>query len=124
MKIELLNNKIFINDGKNIQEIHPFWLRERIDGKEYLDAGTEQRLFDIDQNICGTVDLILLNKKTNNYAIFDYKTSKNLGLCFDKYKEQIKIYGDMFIKLTSLDTFEGVVVLLKPDGDYELHTTT
>ena len=46
MKIELLNNKIFINDGKNIQEIHPFWLRERIDGKEYLDAGTEQRLFD------------------------------------------------------------------------------
>jgi len=34
------------NNGSSIQEIHPFWLRERVDGEEYLDKGTQQRLFD------------------------------------------------------------------------------
>ena len=28
------------------KEIHPFWLRERVDGEEFLDKGTQQRLFD------------------------------------------------------------------------------
>ncbi|MDC0216015.1 TauD/TfdA family dioxygenase [Candidatus Pelagibacter sp.] len=46
MKIELNNNKIFINKGSVKQEIHPFWLRERIDGEEFLDKGSQQRLFD------------------------------------------------------------------------------
>ena len=46
MKIELSENKIFFNNGKSVQEIHPFWLRERVDGEKYLDKGTQQRLFD------------------------------------------------------------------------------
>ena len=46
MKIELNENKIFFNNGKSVQEIHPFWIRERVDGDEYLDKGTQQRLFD------------------------------------------------------------------------------
>ena len=46
MKIELSENKIFFNNGKFVQEIHPFWLRERVDGDEFLDKGTQQRLFD------------------------------------------------------------------------------
>ena len=46
MKIQLNENKIFYNNGKSIQEIHPFWLRERVDGEEFLDKGTQQRLFD------------------------------------------------------------------------------
>ena len=46
MKIELNENKVFFNNGKSIQEIHPFWLRERVDGEEFLDKGTQQRLFD------------------------------------------------------------------------------
>ena len=46
MKIELINNKIFLNNGNIKEEIHPFWLRERLDGEEYLDKGTQQRLFD------------------------------------------------------------------------------
>ena len=49
MKIELNENKIFFNNGKSVQEIHPFWLRERVDGDEYLDKGTQQRLFDPSQ---------------------------------------------------------------------------
>ena len=46
MKIELNENKIFFNNGKSVQEIHPFWIRERVDGDEFLDKGTQQRLFD------------------------------------------------------------------------------
>ena len=46
MKIELDRNKVLFNNGSSIQEIHPFWLRERVDGEDYLDKGTQQRLFD------------------------------------------------------------------------------
>ena len=46
MKIELSKNKVMFNNGHSTQEIHPFWLRERVDGAEFLDKGTQQRLFD------------------------------------------------------------------------------
>ena len=46
MKIELNENKIYFNNGSLKKEIHPFWLRERVDGEEFLDKGTQQRLFD------------------------------------------------------------------------------
>ena len=46
MKIELDENKIYFNNGSAKKEIHPFWLRERVDGEEFLDKGTQQRLFD------------------------------------------------------------------------------
>jgi gamma-butyrobetaine dioxygenase len=46
MKIELDKNKVFFNNGSLKKEIHPFWLRERVDGEEFLDKGTQQRLFD------------------------------------------------------------------------------
>ncbi len=46
MKIELNNNKVFFKNNNSVEEIHPFWLRERVDGEEYLDKGTQQRLFD------------------------------------------------------------------------------
>ena len=46
MKIELHENKVYFNNGSIQKEIHPFWLRERVDGEQYLDKGTQQRLFD------------------------------------------------------------------------------
>ena len=46
MKIEVSQNKVLFNNGYSTQEIHPFWLRERVDGEEFLDKGTQQRLFD------------------------------------------------------------------------------
>ena len=46
MKIELNQNKVYFNNGSLKKEIHPFWLRERVDGDEFLDKGTQQRLFD------------------------------------------------------------------------------
>ena len=46
MKIELHENKVYFNSGTEKKEIHPFWLRERVDGEEFVDKGTQQRLFD------------------------------------------------------------------------------
>ena len=46
MKIELIENKVYFNNGFEKKEIHPFWLRERVNGDKYLDKGTQQRLFD------------------------------------------------------------------------------
>ena len=46
MKIELFKNKIFYNNNGQKKEIHPFWLRERVSGDQFVDKGTKQRLFD------------------------------------------------------------------------------
>ena len=46
MKIELSKNKVFLIINSKKLEIHPFWLRERVDGYEFLDKSTQQRLFD------------------------------------------------------------------------------
>ena len=46
MKIELSNNKVFFENNGSKKEIHPFWLRERVNGESFVDKGTQQRLFD------------------------------------------------------------------------------
>ena len=46
MKIELSENKVFFEKDGSKKEIHPFWLRERVNGDQYVDKGTQQRLFD------------------------------------------------------------------------------
>ena len=34
MKIELKDNKVFFENKGLKKEIHPFWLRERVDGED------------------------------------------------------------------------------------------
>ena len=46
MKIELKDNKVFFENQGLKKEIHPFWLRERVNGDIYVDKKTQQRLFD------------------------------------------------------------------------------
>ena len=46
MKIELKDNKVFFEDKELKKEIHPFWLRERANGDNFVDRRTQQRLFD------------------------------------------------------------------------------
>ena len=46
MKIELTDNKVFFEKQGAKKEIHPFWLRERVNSKNFLDQKTQQRLFD------------------------------------------------------------------------------
>ena len=54
MKIELKNNRVFFENLGSKKEIHPFWLRERVNGDTFIDKNTQQRLFDptkLDENI-------------------------------------------------------------------------
>ena len=54
MKIELENNKVFFENQGLKKEIHPFWLRERVNGDNFVDKKTQQRLFDpteLEENI-------------------------------------------------------------------------
>jgi gamma-butyrobetaine dioxygenase len=46
MKLELKNNKVFFESKGLKKEIHPFWLRERVNGDKFVDKSTQQRLFD------------------------------------------------------------------------------
>ncbi len=46
MKLELKNNKVFFVSKGLKKEIHPFWLRERVNGEKFVDKSTQQRLFD------------------------------------------------------------------------------
>ena len=46
MKIELKNKKVFFENQGLKKEIHPFWLRERVNGENFVDKRTQQRLFD------------------------------------------------------------------------------
>ena len=46
MKIELSKDKVFIENQGSKSEIHPFWLRERVNGESFVDFNTQQRLFD------------------------------------------------------------------------------
>ena len=46
MKIEVKNNVVTFNHNSQKIEVHPIWLRERVNGKEHLDEKTNQRLFD------------------------------------------------------------------------------
>ena len=46
MKIELTDNKVFFEKQGTKKEIHPFWLRERVNSENFLDQKTQQRLFD------------------------------------------------------------------------------
>ena len=46
MKIELRDKKVFFENQGLKKEIHPFWLRERVNGDSFVDKNTQQRLFD------------------------------------------------------------------------------
>ncbi len=46
MKIQLKDKKVFFESQGVEKEIHPFWLRERVNGEAFVDKGTKQRLFD------------------------------------------------------------------------------
>ena len=46
MKTELKNNKVFFENRGLKKEIHPFWLRERVNSENFVDKATQQRLFD------------------------------------------------------------------------------
>ena len=82
MKIELDRNKVLFNNGSSIHEIHPFWLRERVDGEEYLDKGTQQRLFDPSSM---SSEIIIEKANINEgFLEIDFNDGANFKLPIDK----------------------------------------
>ena len=82
MKIELIQNKVYFNNGSEKKEIHPFWLRERVNGEEFLDKRTQQRLFDptfLSNDI--SINKVNINEK---YLEVDFNDGVNSKLEIDK----------------------------------------
>tara|TARA_B100000686_G_scaffold200209_1_gene207114 strand:- start:1880 stop:2986 length:1107 start_codon:yes stop_codon:yes gene_type:complete len=46
MRIQVANKKVYLKLPKKNLEIHPFWLRERVNVKNLVDKNTDQRLYD------------------------------------------------------------------------------
>ena len=86
MKIELNENKVFFNNGESVQEIHPFWLRERVDGDEFLDKGTQQRLFD-PSTMNGEI-IIKKAKIKNGFLEVDFNDGVNSKLDITKLETE------------------------------------
>ena len=82
MKIELNKNKVYYNNGLSKKEIHPFWLRERVDGEKFLDKGTQQRLFDpTSLNTEISINKVNIN---NKFLEINFNDGVNLKLNIDK----------------------------------------
>ena len=82
MKFEINSNKIFSYNGSNKEEIHPFWLRERVSEKEHLDEGTQQRLFD-PSSMSHSIDILeaningdILKVKFNDGVVSNFEIQK------------------------------------------------
>ena len=107
MKIELIDNKkVILNTGESKKEIPRFWLRERLDGEEFLDKGTQQRLFDPSSMNCEVVvekakisdGFIEINFKSHPGSTnkFWLPTTRDQGnkVLDDFLKNKINLFGD------------------------------
>ena len=130
MKIELIENKVFFNTGSIKKEIHPFWLRERINGDEYLDKKTQQRLFDpttLNNNIS-----IKKANISNNLLEIDFNDGVNSKLDIEKLlqdfsSEDVVINSIEKVKwnstLKSIKKFEYKETLFESKEMYDLLVT-
>ena len=98
MKIELNDNKVFFEKQGAKKEIHPFWLRERVNSENFLDQKTQQRLFDptmlkkikrAEKAINAFEDLAYKDKRTRQ--IFK-KIRAGKTLTFEESEAQKKIF--------------------------------
>ena len=86
MKIELEDNKVFFANNGLKKEIHPFWLRERVNNDEFIDKNTQQRLFDpTDLN-----NHILIHKAkiSEKYLEIDFTDGVSSKLEIDKLTQE------------------------------------
>ena len=102
MKIELNENKVLFNNGKTVKEIHPFWLRERVDGDEFLDKGTQQRLFD-PSTMSGEITIKKAHIK-NGFLEINFNDGVNSKLNINKLKSEFS-NKDTVIKSISRKPF-------------------
>ena len=95
MKIELNNKKVYLDNDGVKKEIHPFWLRERVNGDKFVDIRTKQRLFDptqIQENI--KINDINLS---NNFLEVTFNDGASTKLSIQELIEEFS--NNNFIKL-------------------------
>ena len=95
MKIELNNNKVYLDNDGVKKEIHPFWLRERVNGDKFVDIKTKQRLFDptqIQENI--KINVINLS---NDFLEVTFNDGASTKLSIQELIEEFS--NNNFIKL-------------------------
>ena len=103
MKIEIDSKKVFINSGNNKEEIHPFWLRERINNEDALDKGNQQRLFD-PNSINTNIDIEKIENEDGLLNLF-FNDGTNYKIKEDQILNEYKSQNlDLFqlIKLTGI----------------------
>ncbi len=125
MKLELKNNKVFFESRGLIKEIHPFWLRERVNGENFVDKYTKQRLFDPTQL---QEDIQIKNVKLSNDFLeikFDDGASAKIAV-IDIFKEFSNINEVNKIKkvkwdssLSNINTFNFKENLFETDEMYK-----
>lgn len=106
---------------------------------EYYEVvARELRMYSKEYKYAGTTDLLLLDKRTNTLVIADFKTNIDLWKSyhklmppfedmeqnnFNKYQFQLSYYQIM-IEQSGYDVSNRVIIWLKRDGNYEIHSTT
>ena len=100
MKIELNENKVYFNNGSLKKEIHPYWLRERVDGDEFLDKGTQQRLFDptsLDNEI--SINKANINEK---FLEIDFNDGVSSKIDINKIAQEFSIEDTVIKPITKI----------------------
>ena len=94
MKIELNENKVYFNNGSVKKEIHPFWLRERVDGEEFftncLITLEPCKTHDPSKPLC-PVHSQYDKLRTEICAFYKDTTLEIISKDIDKYQEFVKL---------------------------------
>ncbi len=120
---------------KNFLNFYDWWKQDHILLKTEFVIGDE------DSSICGTIDNLSYNKKTNELVIFDYKTNKqikrknsrndtflapiqHLSHCeYIKYSLQLNLYQHIFEKKSKFLIPKSYIVWVASKKNYDLIET-
>ena len=89
MKIECKNNRVFFENNGSKKEIHPFWLRERVNGDIFVDKNTQQRLFD-PTGLQNNIQINSLNV-SNNYLEISFSDGVQTKLAIENLVKDIAV---------------------------------
>ena len=69
-------NQALLTEPKAIHGVN--WLKNFL-MKSSFDVYSEVIIYSEELQLCGTIDLLLFDKNSNEYVIMDWKTSKTIG---------------------------------------------
>ena len=97
----------------------------------------EYKVFDIDSNLAGTVDIKLQHKVTKEYAILDWKTSKDMHKKYNNllppfkkyhasslYKNKLQLFTYSYLDTDTIPLNNHFIVQLTGSGVYNVFRTS